>query len=266
MKTTRLLLIVALAITMQLSAMAQNPDNSAFEKRTFIHKGDTLLYRMLLPVGFDPAKKYPVVLFLHGRGESGNDNERQLIHGASLFLADSNRHRFPAVVIFPQCKEGSYWANLTRIENNNGSLTFQFQPKGKPTRDLDLVMRLMSGLRKEEWFDKKQFYLGGLSMGGMGTFELLSRKPGWFAAAVPICGGAHEARAKSFAKKTPVWIFHGIADDVVPVRFSETMAKAIETAGGAPKLTLYPGVGHNAWDFTFKEPELLPWLFSHRKR
>jgi predicted peptidase len=263
MPPLRLLLFLSLLL---LSETGRTQDNTMFLKRTFIHKTDTLPYRILFPDGFQPNRRYPVVLFLHGRGESGNDNQRQLTHGASLFLADSNRQRFPAVVIFPQCKEGSYWANITRTENSDGSITFQFQPKGKPTRDLDLVIRLMTGLRNETWFDKNRFYLGGLSMGGMGTFELLSRKPGWFAAAFPICGGAHESRANAFAKKVPVWMFHGSADNVVPAHFSETMAKAITTAGGTPRFTLYPDVGHNAWDYAFKEPELLPWLFSHTRR
>ena len=102
-------------------------------------------------------------------------------------------------------------------------------------------------------------------MGGMGTFELLRREPNTFAAAFPICGGGHPAIARKFARKVPLWVFHGEKDSVVPVEKSRIMAEAIEKAGGDVKLTIYPGVDHNSWVNAFDEPELLPWLFSHEK-
>lgn len=105
----------------------------------------------------------------------------------------------------------------------------------------------------------------GLSMGGMGTFEIISRKPDMFAAAVPICGGARPETAKNFASKVNLWVFHGAKDDVVPPQKSEVMVEAIKKANGNVKFTLYPNANHNSWDSTFAEPELLKWLFSNTK-
>jgi predicted peptidase len=113
--------------------------------------------------------------------------------------------------------------------------------------------------------DKHRVYVGGLSMGGMGTFELLRRKPNVFAAAFAICGGDNTFNAKLYAKKVPLWIFHGAKDDVVPVEHSLVMAEAIKAAGGNPKLTIYPNDSHNSWNDAFAEPDLIPWLFSHTK-
>ena len=105
----------------------------------------------------------------------------------------------------------------------------------------------------------------GLSMGGMGTFELVRRKPATFAAAVPICGGAHEATAKGL-RKTAWWIFHGAKDDVVPPHYSKIMADALKKQKANVKFTLYPDANHNSWDPAFAEKDLLPWLFSHKRK
>lgn len=236
-----------------------------FEARDFIRKKDTLQYRILYPDGFDPAKKYPVLVFLHGAGERGTDNLAQLTHGSALFLTDSVRAAFPAVVIFPQCPPEDYWARVIRVDNGDGSLTFTFLPQKAATPVMKNLIAFLKTVQKEPWFDPARFYIGGLSMGGMGTFDLLNRQPDWFAGAFVMCGGSNPKTVKRFAKKVSIWMFHGEDDLVVRYEYGVAMKNAIEKAGGAVKFTSYPGVGHNAWDFAFKEPELLPWLFSHQK-
>ena len=124
-------------------------------------------------------------------------------------------------------------------------------------------MQMIAKMQKELPIDPKRLYVMGLSMGGYGTWDALQRYPEKFAAAVPICGGGDETAADRI--KAPVWAFHGDADGAVPVQRSRNMIEAIRKAGGKPKYTEYPGVGHNSWSAAFKDPELLKWLFSHHK-
>ena len=102
-------------------------------------------------------------------------------------------------------------------------------------------------------------------MGGMGTFEIIARRPKVFAAAFAICGGDNTLNAKKYAKKVPLWVFHGAKDSIVPEFHSESIVAAIKNAGGDPKFTVYPNDDHNSWDDAFREPLLIPWLFSHTK-
>jgi len=238
-------------------------DLNKYERSTFISKGDTLPYRILFPQNFDPAKKYPLVLFLHGSGERGNNNEAQLIHGGKLFLKDEIRNNFPAIVVFPQCPKESYWSNVEIKTNDAGVREFHFQHKGKPTQAMDLLLGLTKRLSDKPFVDKSRIYLGGLSMGGMGTFELLRRKPKLFAAAFSICGGDNPKNVKKY-KHVPLWIFHGVKDDIVPPESSEIVVNALREKGADVKFTLYPDANHNSWDSTFAEPDLIPWLFSHQ--
>jgi predicted peptidase len=244
---------------------AKSQDKSLFKKEIYVSGTDTLQYRFLLPLNYDASKKYPLILFLHGSGERGNDNEAQLIHGSSLFLRDSIREKYPAIVIFPQCRENSYWSNVNRFEDKHGEERYIYQAGGKPTLDMELLQRLLKKIIKEYPVEKKQIYAGGLSMGGMGTFEVVWRNPKLFAAAFPICGGADVASAKRF-KKTHWWIFHGAKDDVVMPQFSQRIVTALEEIQADVKFTLYPEANHNSWDNAFAEPDLLPWLFSQKKK
>ena len=244
-----------------LESVAQ--DNTAFQKHLLIEGKDTLPYRLLLPQNYDATKAYPLILFLHGSGERGSDNEAQLVHGASLFLKDSIRKDFPAIVVFPQCPATSYWSNV-KFENKDGKRTFVFEEKGTPTIALQMVMNLIDKLETAYKLDKERYYVGGLSMGGMGTFELVKRKPKMFAAAFPICGGGNTNTAKKL-RRTDWWIFHGLKDDVVPPELSQAMAAALKKRGADVQLTLYPDANHNSWDAAFAEKNLLPWLFSNHK-
>jgi len=255
--------IVLIFLFVVFSAQAQ--DKSLFKKETYISGSDTLPYRMLLPENYDPSKRYPLILVLHGAGERGNDNEAQLVHGSYLFLKDSVRKQFPAIVIFPQCPANSFWSNVQfKYDSANKSRSFMFLDGGEPTVAMKLAQELLYKVIADYPVNKKQVYVGGLSMGGMGTFEIVRRNPKLFAAAFPICGGGAASTAPAM-KKVKWWVFHGDADAVVPATLSQEMVDALKAAGADVKFSLYPGVNHNSWDNAFAEPGLLPWLFSHKK-
>ncbi|MFC3197264.1 prolyl oligopeptidase family serine peptidase [Parapedobacter deserti] len=258
------LLIVFYSVFVLMSGYTQ--ELSAFQNERLIHRGDTLPYRILYPEGYDPQESYPVLFFLHGAGERGNDNARQLVHGARLFLADSIRQAFPAIVIFPQCPADSYWSNVDIQSNAElGKREFYFRTGGKPSKGMALFLRLVKQVLKDEPVDKQRIYIGGLSMGGMGTYEALRRKPKLFAAAFAICGGDHTANVRKYAH-VPLWIFHGEQDDVVPATHSHAIVSELRRLGASPKATFYPTANHNSWDPAFAEADLLPWLFSHSKK
>ena len=260
----KITLLLMLAATM---VKAQNLDmyvSDMYVSKSFISKGGTLPYRILFPENFDASKKYPVVIFLHGSGERGSDNKAQLVHGSALFLKEDVRKNFPAIVVFPQCPSEGYWSNVD-VESANNKRTFNFVEGGNPTKAMELLMGMVDELRSLPYTNKKQFYAGGLSMGGMGTFELLRRKPQVFAAAIVICGGDNLENAKRY-KKVPLWIFHGAKDDVVAPENSEKVAIALKAMGADIQFTLYPQANHNIWNSAFAEPNLLSWLFSNRKK
>lgn len=243
---------------------AHSQDLSQYKSGSIWHKSDSLRYRILFPEDYKTGKKYPLILFLHGRGEQGSDNQSQLRHGASLFLADSIRHRFKALVVFPQCPINDYWSNVFITEDSIKKRHFQFRTDGEPTWAMSALMALMDTLEGRFNLDKTQVFAGGLSMGGSGVLELIRRKPRTFAAAFSICGGANPATAKQI-RHTPLWIFHGLKDDVMVPELSILLVKKLKKYQPKVRLTLYPEANHNSWDSAFREPDLLPWLFSHRK-
>jgi predicted peptidase len=248
--------------TLALNLYAQ--DKSEFLKATLVEGEDTLNYRILYPENFNPAEKYPLLLFLHGAGERGDDNEKQLVHGSSLFLNQENRDNFPAIVIFPQCPKSEYWAKADIVRSSEGN-SFEFDYSGEPNKSLGLVMKMVKRYSKNHFVDQERLYVGGLSMGGMGTFEILSRMPNTFASAFAICGAGNPYSVGNYAKKVDLWVFHGAKDDVVDPEYSEEMVQALKEAGADIKFTLYPEANHNSWDPAFAEPELLTWLFSNSK-
>lgn len=256
---------ILLLLSLIVSKHIFSQDSSFFRKDWFMQNGDTLPYRILLPENYDASNKYPLVIFLHGRGESGDDNEKQLLNGSSLFLADSNRKRFPAIVVFPQCARNSYWSNnIAIMEGKKPShRTLYFLAEGEASSAMKLLLSFVDNFLMRYPVEKKQVYVMGLSMGGMGVFELVRRKPNVFAAAAPICGGANPQTAAKLTG-TKWWIFHGAKDDVVLPSFSEGMYKALKAANGSAKFTLYPEANHNSWDSAFAEPGLLKWLFSQK--
>lgn len=244
----------------------QAQDTRLYLKKQLIADGDTMPYRVLLPKNFNPKKSYPLFLFLHGAGERGNDNEKQLVHIAPIFLEDSIRDRFEAIVVFPQCSSDSYWSNMrSGYDSVAGKRIFTFNQDDKPTGAMALLLKLYQRLGKDYKIDSRRRYVAGLSMGGMGTFELVRRLPKTFASAVAICGGGDPASAPALAG-TAWWIFHGLSDNVVDPQYSIDMANALKATGAEIRLTLYPGVDHNSWDPAFREADLLTWIFGHQMK
>ena len=234
---------------------------ATFDREVYEEKGHSLPYRILLPKDFEPTKKYPLLVFLHGAGERGSDNALQLTHGSSLFLAPSFREKQAAIVVFPQCPKDGYWATII---SRDGPNRFVYSEKPKNNLQLVLVEGMIRSLKKKYRIDKRRIYLGGLSMGAMGTFELVYRNPRKFAAAFAICGGANPKIARKLRR--PVWrIDHGEADQVVPIVFSENMVNALEENKAKVLFNRYPGVNHNSWDNVFADPSFLPWLFAQSK-
>lgn len=258
-----LAMMLLLLLMIPFAASAQEQGLDAYKKDTFINKGDTLCYRILYPENFSSDEKYPLLLFLHGAGERGNDNEAQLIHGGDLFLKDSIRKEFPAIVVFPQVPKDDYWANV-EVNRNTHPFEFDFHNEAEPTTSMKLAMKLMDSLSQQKFVDNERIYVGGLSMGGMGTYEILSRKPEMFAAAFVICGAADPVVVNHYRKGFPVWIFQGEKDDIVSPHYAKMLARLINHKGGEAKLSLYPNDNHNSWDSALAEPYLLPWLFSKK--
>jgi len=228
------------------------------EKRSYASDdGKTLPYRLLKPIAYNPAVKYPLVLFLHGAGERGTDNEIQMVHGIPEFAKEETRKKYPCFVVAPQCPAKAKWVEV------DWSLDQHAQPK-EPSEPMRLTLELLAALQKEFSIDAKRLYVTGLSMGGYGTWDLVARKPELFAAAVPICGGADEMTAGKIAK-LPIWTFHGAKDTAVKVSRSRNMIEALKKAGGQPKYTEYPDVGHDSWVPAYKDPEMYQWLFAQKR-
>ncbi|WP_231427907.1 prolyl oligopeptidase family serine peptidase [Pedobacter sp. Leaf250] len=148
--------------------------------------------------------------------------------------------------------------------NESGKRNFSFVEGGKSTKAMQALQGMVKDFLKKPFVNREQVYVGGLSMGGMGTYELLRRQRRTFAAAFAICGGDNTNNIKKYAN-TPLWIFHGGKDDIVDPAFSMAIAERLKLVGKEVKFTLYPNANHNSWDSAFAEPELLPWLFEHKK-
>jgi len=202
-----------------------------------------------------------LVLFLHGAGERGNDNKSQGKHAVPSLLKWLKKEQQDCVLIASQCPKELRWSHSDGDFKNPKVLTM----KPKPSAPMKMVFELVDQFMKEQKVDKSRVYITGLSMGGYGTFDALARRPDFFAAAMPICGGGDIKTAKKF-KHVPLWIFHGAADNVVPAKMSQAMVKALKTAGGDPKYTEYPGVKHNSWSQTYRNPEVWTWMFAQKKK
>ena len=253
-------LMVFLSLT-NLFGQSLTLETEDFLARTYIHEGTDLNYRILYPNNFDKNNKYPLFLFLHGAGERGDDNKKQLIHGSKLFKDKIDQ--YPAIVVIPQCPSNDYWANVNREETPNG-LKFEFFDDRPYNPSLKAVVSLIDSLLAEKFIDDKRFYISGLSMGGMGVWELLRKIPDKIAAAAPICGGG-SPKAASKMINIPIWALHGIKDTTVPFRHSVAMVLAVQGKGGKAKITLYPNANHNSWDPTFDDPDYLKWFFEKKR-
>jgi predicted peptidase len=221
-------------------------------------KGDTLYYRQLYPDA-DTLRKYPLVIFLHGSGERGNDNEAQLKWGVMNFATDQNMMLHPAFVIAPQCPEKMSWSNFSREKNST-----EMHLQATPTKPMELLIALIHQLVKSLPVDSNRIYITGLSMGGYGTYDAIERYPHLFAAAVPVCGGGDVSKAASIAH-LPIWIFHGAEDPAVNPIFSLEMLQALTRAGAHSGFTQYPESGHFSWLGAYSDALMTEWLFRQHK-
>lgn len=216
--------------------------------------GEILNYRQLIS-DYDPLSTYPLVIFLHGSGERGDDNEAQLKWGVLNFASEQNMKMYRPIVIAPQCPEHMAWGNFTK----NTMLL-----KQSPTEPMKLLMELIQQTILNFPVDTMRIYITGLSMGGFGSFDAISRYPNMFAAAVPVCGGGDVSKAKEISH-LPIWIFHGAMDRTVDPELSIRMVDALTKAGAHPGFTLYPEVGHFSWIGAYSDAMMMDWLFKQRK-
>lgn len=230
------------------------------ERSTQLH-GKAYRYRVFVPDGWTAKRAWPVVLFLHGSGERGSDNQAQLSQGLPPWLKDHGRD-FGAVVVIPQAPDGTAW---------NGEI------EAMALQALDDSIKSYHG-------DRRRLYLTGLSMGGYGSWQIALDHPGMFAAAAIICGGIGQpndpdpldvqgipagtadphAWVAAHIGRLPVWIFNGAVDSVVPPDESHRMHAALKALGTDVRYTEFPGVDHGSWPMAYATAELWPWMFSHR--
>jgi predicted peptidase len=201
---------------------------------------------------FEPsaAERLPLILFLHGAGERGTDDERPTTVGIGPAI-DAHPERFPALVVFPQASRGYGWRGF----------------------NLAAAVAALDDAEERYSVDRDRVYVTGISMGGYGTWIAALQQPERFAAAVPVCGGLDRTSSTlSFPQAAqrlaplPQWVFHGDADDIIPVQTSRAMVRALRAAGADVRYTEYAGVKHNSWDRAYAEPELMPWLLRQRRR
>ncbi|WP_298239301.1 prolyl oligopeptidase family serine peptidase [uncultured Algibacter sp.] len=230
--------------------------SSLFSYEEYIStKGDTLKYRQLIS-DYDSKSKYPLVIFLHGSGERGNDNESQLKWGVMNFATNDIMMNHRPIVIAPQCPKDTTWGNFSYED---------MSLKSTPTKPMKLLIELINKTIETMPIDPDRIYITGLSMGGFGTYDAISRYPGLFTAAVPVCGGGDISKASSIAH-IPIWIFHGSLDDVVPVSLSIMMVDALTKAGAQVGYTQYPEAGHFSWIAAYSDTMMMDWMFKKYKK
>jgi predicted peptidase len=186
-------------------------------------------YRLLRPLPSPTRKTFPLVIFFHGSGERGSNNLGQLKY-----------------ILAPQCRADQKWSSRDM------------------TTDMQAAIKALDHVIATEKVDPQQILVTGLSMGGAATWEMCMRLPERIAAGVPVCGKSDEQFAK-LVKDVPLWIFHGDADRVIPVECSRGMVAAVKAAGGSPRYTELPGVGHDSWTAAYHDPEMLDWFFRQRR-
>jgi len=250
---------VLLSVLLTLAAVQSlaHASETGFLNRVVTVGQDSFKYEVYVPANWNRSQKWPVILFLHGAGERGDDGIIQTEVGIGTAI---RRHveRFPAVVVFPQCRKESRWTDEPM--------------EAQALKALDATIKEFNG-------DPARVYLTGISMGGFGTWGIAAGHPSRFAALVPVCGGIRRDVPRTEASQnsmtpdlyaataakigaTPTWIFHGDADKSVPVDESRKMNEAIKAAGGNVRYTEYEGVEHNSWDRAYAEPELIVWMLS----
>jgi len=230
---------------------------SQTEKRTWPFWQFSQPYRFHAPAKVEPGKRYPLVVLMHGAGSRGTNNVNQIRNGGADLFDWARRKGEDFYFIAPQCPAEKQWVN-TPWNNTSHRMA------GYPGRELEMTMDLIEDVMWRYPVDPARIYVMGISMGGYATWELVQRRPYWFAAAIPCCGGGDTMLADKI-KGVAIWAFHGDADGVVPTSRSRDMVKAIWALGGNVRYREYPGVGHNCWTPTFGDDAVFDWLFAQRK-
>lgn len=227
-----------------LAALALQGEASGFVDKTIDYKGTPTKYVVYVPKEYRPGTPHPAILFLHGAGETGTDGRKQTTVGLGPAIRQAPA-AWNFIVLFPQAPPSGEIRNRWMAHE-------------------ELVLAILEAARKEYSIDETRLYGTGLSMGGFGTWRLAAKHPKLFAAIAPICGGGDPAEAARL-KDISIWAFHGDQDRAVPHSLSVQMVEAVKAAGGNPKLTIYPGVGHNCWDKAYREESLAEWFLQHRR-
>jgi predicted peptidase len=230
---------------------------SEFEAHTFPwHGGAKMPYRLLKPPSLEHGKKYPLVLVLHGWGERGTDNQKQLKDFGSFFLKPDVRKRFPCFVLVPQAN-GS-WVQHPVFDK-------PIRLTKSPAASLAMANELLKSVIKTHPVDAERLYLTGYSNGACGVWELLEREPHAWAAAAPLAGAGDPSRVGA-AKQVPIWAFHGAKDPTIPLDRLNELVSALRSAHGHPMFTVVPnGVHYDAKKAALHDPNFLPWIFAQRK-
>ncbi len=247
-------------ISLALAAASTVPNPSAQEFQSASVRGGqfTMPYRWIAPESVVEGERYPLILFLHGAGERGSDNEIQLKHFPVTMMTPERRAKFPCFILAPQCPEDERWT-----ADNWGSKSAEPLAYGM-TEPMATAVAALTDFVAKHPVDMDRIYLTGLSMGGYGTFDLAARRPDWFAAVAPVCGGGHVETADRFVG-VPLSIWHGDKDDAVPVERSRGMVEELGELGIEADYHELPGVGHDAWTQAYGKEGCLEWMFAQRR-
>jgi predicted peptidase len=237
------------------------PASEGFLVRKVMVAGKERAFRVLVPRPDPQLLPVPVILFLHGAGERGTDNEAQLRHFPEKLAQPDWRAAYRCFVVAPQCEPEKQWVEAPWGDKQAKAMALE------PSEMMQVAMAALQKVRSDHAaeIDPSRIYLTGLSMGGYGAWELAMRHPEWFAALAPICGGGDESNAARL-RSLPIWAFHGNQDTIVWPERTERMVAAVIKAGGRAKVSLLPGVGHDAWTPAYdRRSGLMEWLFSQRR-
>lgn len=249
--------VLAVAATPEAAHAQSNWKDELVEYPARSDSGFEVPARLLRPAKLEQDQRYPLVLFLHGAGERGDDNVAQLKHGVGEFY--KRRTQFPCFLLAPQCPEEQRWADVD-WSAASGAGTFSEDPAAPMAAAWAAVQRLMS----EEPIDPKRIYVTGLSMGGYGTWDAGGRYAKTIAAIAPVCGGGDPSWAPRYVG-LPIWAAHGIADPTVPYERTQEMVDAITSQGGVVGLTAYPDVKHASWTPFYADDQVHRWLFEQQR-
>jgi predicted peptidase len=238
-------------------AISENRTGQFIEAKYASEKGGALPFQIFIPKSPNKDARYPLLVFLHGAGELGDDNVRQLTGFPREFISSDNQSKHPCYIIAPQCPKSDAWSSFPEYPANARSAP-------APTVAIRNTIELIEKMIAECNIDKARIYVTGLSLGGEGTFDIVSRRPDLFAAAVPVCGIADVEKVSSMSR-VPFWIFHGERDEINPAKYSRVIFHALKLKGAMPKYTEYQDAGHDIWGRAYSEPGLIPWLFEQHK-